>query len=400
MTASQARPRIADLHLHYPMHLLADAAPNSKHRKLCGRPMTWLDRRRAFAMGLFGRAIDFERWSKAWRVSFDGLTAARTGLVLSVLYDPATEFLVRPFAHRPRRASFNTLICQLDCVEADLRHRNEARVVRSVADLDRALTGKQMAIAHCVEGGFHLGPDPCLVDDHVRELADRGIVYITLAHLFPRGVAADAPAIPMLSDAWYNRLFDGGGDEGLTALGRAAVRAMYKHHVLIDVAHMRADALAQTFDLLDELDKDSHADPTGFPVIATHAGHRFGKQAYMLDEETIRQIARRDGVIGLILARHQLQDGLADGEGNEHTIKTLGDHIDRIRAITGSCRHTCIGSDLDGFIKPTMSQIQTAQDLGKLDEWLHDVYPAPEADAILFDNAMRVVRQAFSLREP
>ena len=70
----------------------------------------------------------------------------------------------------------------------------------------------------------------------------------------------------------YNRIFCQPRGVGLTELGEAAVRAMYEHRVLVDVSHMRAEALRDTFNLLDRLDEESGADPTDFPVIASHAG--------------------------------------------------------------------------------------------------------------------------------
>ena len=68
---------------------------------------------------------------------------------------------------------------------------------------------------------------------------------------------------------------------------------------------MSTRALADTFELLDELDPDRPV-----PVIASHSAFRFGRQEYGVDEETIRRIAARDGVVGLIFAQHQLNDGV------------------------------------------------------------------------------------------
>jgi microsomal dipeptidase-like Zn-dependent dipeptidase len=184
---------------------------------------------------------------------------------------------------------------------------------------------------------------------------------------------------------------------GLTELGEAAVRAMYDNRILVDVSHMRADALSDTFTLLDRLDHESGADPTDFPVIASHSGYRFGKQSYMLDSATITKIARRDGVVGLILARHQLQDGRADGEGIDHTVETVCAHVDKIREVTGSNNHVGIGSDLDGFIKPTMSGVESAEDLAKLEDALRKRYPS-DGDGILSGNALRVVTRVLAQR--
>jgi microsomal dipeptidase-like Zn-dependent dipeptidase len=173
---------------------------------------------------------------------------------------------------------------------------------------------------------------------------------------------------------------------------------MYEHRILVDVSHMRAEALSDTFSLLDRLDRESGADPTDFPVIASHAGYRFGKQAYMLDPATIKEISRRNGVIGLILARHQLQDGRADGDGIDHTVETICAHVDKIREVTGSNDHVGIGSDLDGFIKPTMSAMESADDLAKLEDALRREYPV-DAYALLSGNAVRVVTRVLAQRD-
>jgi microsomal dipeptidase-like Zn-dependent dipeptidase len=148
---------------------------------------------------------------------------------------------------------------------------------------------------------------------------------------------------------------------------------------------------------LDRLDQESGADPKEFPVIASHAGYRFGQQSYMLDPATITEIARRDGVVGLILARHQLQDGRADGEGIEHIVETIRAHVDKIREVSGSHHHVGIGSDLDGFIKPTMGGVESAEDLAKLEHALRIEYPV-DADAILYGNTLRVVTRVLARR--
>ena len=55
------------------------------------------------------------------------------------------------------------------------------------------------------------------------------------------------------------------------------------------------------------------------------------------------------------------------------------------------------GSDLDGFIKPTMSGIEFAADLAKLEAPLRAAYGA-DADAILYGNARRVVGRVLGQR--
>jgi microsomal dipeptidase-like Zn-dependent dipeptidase len=269
--------------------------------------------------------------------------------------------------------------------------------VRNAHELDDALADpKRIAFVHCVEGGFHLGSTPEEVTETVAELAKRGVAYITLAHLFWRQVATNAPAIPFLGDGLYRRFFHQ-PDEGLGELGAAAVRAMYEERMLIDVSHMSERALDDTFRLLGELDEEHGAHPTEHPVVATHAGYRLGSQEYMLSPATVHRIAARGGVVGLILARHQLCEKaeVQDPDDPAETPRVLRRHIDAIRQrVPGQTNaHVAIGSDLDGFIKPTMPGIETASDLATLEAPLRAAY-GDDAEMILSGNAMRVARWA------
>ena len=72
-------------------------------------------------------------------------------------------------------------------------------------------------------------------------------------------------------------------------------------------------------------------------------------------------------------------------------------HVDAIHAVTGSHDHVAIGSDLDGFIKPTMSGIESAEHLALLEDPLREAYPG-DADAILSGNVVRVVRRVLAQR--
>ena len=230
----------------------------------------------------------------------------------------------------------------------------------------------------------------------MRLLAESGVAYITLAHLFFRGVATNAPAIPLLSDEEYNDAFPQDPGLGLTDLGRAAVRAMYKHGLLVDISHMRQTAIDDTFELIEELDRESAANPSDYPVIATHVGIRAvgpQPQAYNLSEDTVRRIQDRDGLIGLIMAQHQL----GETHDQHQSRAVLRAHIEAIAGAGRGHGSTAIGTDLDGFIKPTLAGLQLADDLPILENWIREDYPR-DADAILHGNAQRVLRKAFAAR--
>ena len=253
--------------------------------------------------------------------------------------------------------------------------------------MQERLAGK-VALIHCVEGGFHLGETPEEVDRAVASLARRGVGYIVLAHLVWRGVATNAPALPFMPDSLYRVVFYQ-PPEGLSELGRAAIRAMVRERVLIDLSHMSERALSDTFELLDELDPGKRT-----PVIASHACFRFAGQEYGLTAETLRRVAERGGVVGLILAQHQLNDGIRKGptETFEDSMEVLGRHVEAIHEAVGSHRHTAIGSDLDGFIKPTLSGLEGMGDMGRLEDFLRARYGNDDGELIASGNALRVLR--------
>jgi microsomal dipeptidase-like Zn-dependent dipeptidase len=260
--------------------------------------------------------------------------------------------------------------------------------VRDPVMLDQELGNGRVALVHCVEGGFHLGDSPEAVDRAVSELARRGVAYIVLPHLFWRGVATNSPALPFLPD-WLYRVLFSQPKLGLSELGRAAVTAMAREGVLIDLSHMSTRALADTFALLDELDPERRV-----PVIASHSAFRFGHQEYGVDEQTVRRIAGRDGVVGLIFAQHQLNDGVRRSRTKtfEESFEVIRRHLDRIAEITGSHAHAAIGSDFDGFIKPTMGGLESMTDMARLEQALRDRYGAEDAERICSGNALRVLR--------
>jgi microsomal dipeptidase-like Zn-dependent dipeptidase len=382
---------LIDLHAHYPMRVIGSVRPDSalrEARRLRGRPRL-RDKVRALVLRIASAFFSHRNPFSGYRVTVDGMRAGGVGVAFSVLTRPFDEVaLGLPYASPPKPAYFDGLLEELDVVEGEIagHDRDTVRLVGNRQQLEQALGDRATALVHAVEGGFSLGED---VETNVATLSERGVGYITLAHLLYRQVATNCSAFPFLADRPYRWVFPQPAGEGLTERGARALRAMVRHRVLLDVAHMRADALAEAFALLDE------ADPgLSMPVVATHAGFRFGKQEYMLDEPTLLQIKRRDGVVGLIMAQHQLNDGL-----RRTRTRTFDDsravvfaHIDRIAEITGGHRHVALGTDFDGFIKPTLTGLERMADLARLEAALEERY-GDDARLIASENALRVLRR-------
>ncbi len=389
---------IADLHCHFPMHLVADEPDPEGPRETWLRKL--LDKTEGAILDVAARVLNDSGWSLGWRVSLEGLHAGGAEIVCSVLYWPASEFDLADLNDAPPRdADFERLKTQLEFIEDELPETTadgtHVSVARTVADLEKP----GIKFVHCVEGGFQLGNDPEALDERVRWLSGHGVLYITVAHLFYRELATEAPAIPLFTDEQFLQDFKEPTGVGLTELGKALIEAMYRHKILIDISHMSERAVSETFALVEHLDEQAKAAPTDYPIIASHVGMRSaGPQAraqeYNLSNETALKIAERKGAIGLIGAQHQIGD-TPDEEASAKLIKA---HLDAIGAAVGDASTVAaLGTDIDGFIKPTLSGFEKAEDFAKLEEW---VLAAGQSDpeAILHSNAERVISAAFSGR--
>jgi microsomal dipeptidase-like Zn-dependent dipeptidase len=384
---------IVDLHAHYPMHVVPGKRPSVGRIARVAEDLDLRDRIRVWLINLASRFGNWKSFFSGPRVRVEYMREGEVQVVLSVLYSFWDEVDV---AHGPipRRGYLHTLEAQLDTIETRIRtkHAQEAAVAHDHRELAAVRAAHRLALIHCIEGGFHLGPDPNAMEEIVERLAKLGVAYITLAHLIWREVATDAPALPFLTDEQYAQWFPQ-PNEGLSDIGRAAVRAMVKHGVLVDVAHMSDRSRDETFALLDTLDPDHSV-----PVFASHAGFRFGTQEYMLPQPALEKIKQRDGVVGLIFATHQLDDGLPRRRPHlsprarfNASIDRLCRHIDAIHDATGSHRHVAIGSDFDGFIKPTLPGIEDMRAMRHVEAAIRRRYGSADGDLICSVNALRLL---------
>ena len=390
--------RLADMHAHYPMHVAeGDDTPRTTLKRMrTVRKKPLREKFRACVLRLFSMFFNRKNFWSGSRVTADLMQQGNVRLAYSVMYSPFDEIdFEHCYGAPPDDDYFVNLEREMTKVEEEVaRHGpDKIRFVKTGAELDAALESQAVALVHCVEGGFHLGKTPDQIEQNVAQLAERGVAYITLAHLFWRKVATNANALPFLPDWFYKIVFRQPKYEGLSDRGQVAVRAMAEHGIMVDLSHMDAMAIDETFALLDEIGSK-------VPVISSHAGYRFRKMEYMHDRKTVKRIAEHRGVIGLIMAQHQLRDGVRwrKAKNLNDSLDVICRHIDRIHDITGSHDHVALGTDLDGFIKPTMGGIESMADLGALGERLIGEYGEADATKIMFGNAERVLRKAWALR--
>jgi microsomal dipeptidase-like Zn-dependent dipeptidase len=372
------------------MRVVTDLTPRTtfdEMRRVKGR--RGRDLVRAVILRLASMLASHRDPSSGYRVTPELLRKGDVALAMSVLYRPGEE-LGRHYTAPPESRYFGKLLEDLDQVEQDARDQDGVRLVHDRAELD-ACPPSETALVHCVEGGFHIGDDAEEIKANVKTLADKGVVYVTVAHLFYRHVAKNAPALPFLRWDWvYNLLFPTPRRGGLTPLGEAAVRALAEHRVMVDISHMHPNSIAQAVAILDEPDVDPDCK---LPLIASHAGFRHGRQKYMLDERALLEIKRRNGVVGLILAQYQLNNGIRHfyTRSFDQSFDVIRRHVNKIVEVTGSHEHVALGTDFDGFIKPTMSGLEDMSDLTRLEQRLRQEYGDADADLITHRNALRVL---------
>jgi microsomal dipeptidase-like Zn-dependent dipeptidase len=375
---------IVDLHAHYPMHLISDSAFRQMMR-FRGRP--WKDWYRVLVLKLANLVANYEEGEPT--VTIDTLRAGNVGIVLSMLYAPFDEMdTEKSYGAPPDPAYIKDLFHQIHLVEKeiDTKHAGQAVVARNQTQLNAALAAGKVALVHAVEGGFHVGDTADTVRANVHLLAEKGVAYITVAHLFWRQIATNANAIPFLSDWLYRLLFPEPADP-LGELGVALIEAMVKEHVLVDVTHMSDVATTATLALLDDLDPTKTV-----PVIAGHAACLFGSLEYNIDDSHIEAIASRQGVIGLIAGTHYMADGLPKPKTFDESMEVILKHIDHLHTVTGSHDFTAFGSDFDGFIKPTLPGLETPAAFARVEQSLVQKYGTNSAEKMCSGNALRVLK--------
>ena len=374
---------IVDLHAHFPMHVLPPGRADTHAAVRAPWPgSAW----RGVLLDVLSRLFNYQGPGGEPAVTVELLREGHVGAALSVLFEPFDEMdLDEPYGAPPKPEYFTNLKDQIERVEAELAREQDlgrARLVRNPKAMDDALRTDEVAFIHCIEGGFAVGATEAEMTRNVEELAKLGVAYITLAHLFWRGVAQNAPAIPFVPDWLYRKAFPMRGD-GLTPLGEAAVRAMGEHHVLVDITHMNEKAIDHTFRVMDR----------STPVIASHMACRLGGAEYNLSDDVIREVGRRGGVLGVIVCEHWACDGPPPTPKTfDESVAVICTHIDRIVEVTGSDDHAAIGSDLDGYIKPALHGLEHEGKMKDLEAALVARYGAARAQKFCSDNMLGLLR--------
>ena len=148
------------------------------------------------------------------------------------------------------------------------------------------------------------------------------------------------------------------------------VRACNEAGLLLDVAH----ASRKTFwDMLEASSTPPFSSHSGADAVHPHARN--------LDDDQIRALAARGGIVGVIFVAAYLGGAFC-------TLERVADHIEHVAAVGGDdC--VALGSDFDGFM-PLPRGLRDAADLPRLTELLwRRGWREPRLTKLLGGNALR-----------
>lgn len=169
----------------------------------------------------------------------------------------------------------------------------------------------------------------------------------------------------------------------LTDAGRSLLREMASYNLLLDISHLWE---AAAYEALDRYPG---------PIAATHANPRaLVDGPRQLPDPLIRQLAERDGVIGIVPFNRMLLAGWSESDPRLPLSRVL-EAVDHVCQVTGSPRHVGLGTDFDGGmgVEASPMGLDSIADLGKLEGLLRERGYAPDdIVAVLRDNWLRLMR--------
>jgi len=275
--------------------------------------------------------------------------AGLSGVVLSI----ATN----PFRRRPRRTS--TLAANLDRLRAFVdRHPDDLAVVSDLDGYRRARASGRLACFLAVQGGNALASA-----EDLDRLPPGLLSRVTLVHLTASPVGTPSAPSPR-----------GGG--GLTPAGAALVEACNARRVLVDLAHINRRGFWDAIAVHDP----------ALPVIVSHTGVRGVHDVWRnIDDEQIRTVADRGGVVGIMFHSAFLGDPFWRGSAD-----AIVRHVEHVVRVGGEDA-AAIGSDFDGLIVPPRD-LSTVSQLPVLAQRMLDRRFPPElVGKVLGANYLRVV---------
>ena len=177
--------------------------------------------------------------------------------------------------------------------------------------------------------------------------------------------------VRIIGPAWGRTRYSGGthAPGGLTALGVQLLKAMRRKKVILDLSHLADEAVADSFALWRG------------PIMASHANSRaIVPGDRQLTDETVAEIARRGGVVGVSFYQAHLRSR------GRATLDDVVKHMVHHAKAAGGPEHVAIGTDLDGGFDSRQAPMDSLAKLKELPARLRLHFNKTQVDGIMGNN--------------
>jgi membrane dipeptidase len=185
--------------------------------------------------------------------------------------------------------------------------------------------------------------------------------------------------VRIIGPAWGGTRYSGGtgAPGGLTELGVQLLKAMRRKQVILDLSHMAQQAVDDAFKLWRG------------PIIASHSNSReLVPGDRQITAATAKEIARRDGVIGVsFYQRHLRTSGRA-------TLDDVQKHLLHLARAAGGPECIGLGTDLDGGFDSREAPIRDMSGLKELATKLRKHLSRAQVDGVMGDNWLEFLNRS------
>ncbi len=302
------------------------------------------------------------------QVTTSALLAANVRLVVSYAYVPSLIGEDRSLTAGDREEALRQIRKAAKFAEDDPRWD----LVRTRKDADDALAAGRIALVLGIEGISGIVDTPGDVDLFWKE----GVRVMTLAH-FSDGEIAGSARSNLRHPENFNFFGKGGG---LTSKGETIVARMVDVGMIIDLAHASDPA---SRDVLRVAGAKARFLISHTAMRSLHPSER------NTSDEIAREVAKRGGVVGMILWPMNLTfEGIDD-------CRAFGAHFRKLRSVVGD-GHLAIGGDWNAGIDrpppcPGKDPIANIGDVPKLLDTLQEEGVPPSVLDGMTDNALRLL---------
>jgi membrane dipeptidase len=299
-------------------------------------------------------------------VSFPELKRGKIGLGVATVISRQEQPINHPLGRTTAEACYAMAMSHLYYYRA-MERSGWVRPIRTRRDLQQHIADWKADSAG-TPFGYILSmecADPVLDPDNIHEWHENGLRAIGITH--------------------YGANRYGGGtrcEVGLAVDALPLLRNIEELGIALDMTHLSDKAFSQV------------ADRFGGRVLASHQNARtFCDWQRQFSDEQLKYVIKKDGVIGVAFDAVMLQPGWVRGVSKpEMTIERAVENIDHVCQLAGNCRHSGIGSDLDGGYgyDQCPADLNTIADLQKVPELLDKRgYKPADIAAVMHGNWLR-----------